>query len=97
MIIRTITMNVPDDKTAEAEKTWKHELGPLLVRQTGCLTHLLLHSREIPTKFVSLSHWANQQAIDHYVAGSAREEIRNCTRAILGATKVEVEVYEVIG
>ncbi len=97
MFTRMITIHVPAEKANEAERTWKHELGPLVARQTGCLSHMLLRSRETPNKFVSVSNWASKQSVDHFVQGEAREEIKEFTRSVLGATKVEVELYEAFG
>jgi heme-degrading monooxygenase HmoA len=97
MVTRMITIHVPQDKANDAERTWKHELGPLVARQNGCLSHLLLRSREVPNKFVSISNWASKHAVDQFVQGDAREEIKNYTRSVLGATDVAVELYEAFG
>src|ERR1051326_3349645 len=97
MITRMVTIHVPPDKAGDAERTWKQELGPLVARQTGCLSHLLLRSREVPNKFVSISNWASKHAVDQFVQGEEREEIKNFTRAVLGATDVAVELYEAFG
>ena len=97
MVTRMIFITVTPEKVAEAERIWKNECGPLLMKQRGCMTHLFMRSRENPHKFVSLSHWATPQAIDEYAASAAREEISSYTRGVLGAIQTQVEVFDVIG
>ncbi len=96
MIARLTTITVPEAKIKETEGIWKKEWGPLIVKQPGCLTHLLMQNREHPGQFISLSLWASQHVIDEYVASPARAEIRNSTRGTLEAIKVDTEVYDIV-
>jgi len=97
MITRMIIVTVPKDKTAEAERLWKEECAPLMIKQPGCLSEEFLRGRENPGEFISLSSWENQQAIDKYRTSSAHKEIQQHTRALMGVSKVEVKTYEVVG
>ncbi len=94
---RELSAVVLEEKAAEAERVWKKECAPLMIQQTGCLNHMLLRSRERPGHFISLSSWANKEAIDKFGESDAREEIRNLTRGFLHASQVEVENYDVVG
>ncbi len=48
MIMRMIWVNVPADRTAEAERMWKNECAPLMIQQPGCISEQLLRGRERP-------------------------------------------------
>ncbi|HWP58823.1 MAG TPA: antibiotic biosynthesis monooxygenase family protein [Candidatus Acidoferrales bacterium] len=97
MITRMIVVTVPVDKAAEAERLWKEQCAPLMIKQPGCLSEEFLHCRENPGEFISLSTWENQQAIDQYRSSPAHKEIQQHTRALMGVSKVEVKTYEVVG
>lgn len=95
MIARIVSIKVPDDKIKDAVKMWKEQWGPLIVKQSGCLTHLMMQNREHPGQLLSLSLWASQHVIDDYVKSPAREEIRKNTRGDLAALDVTTELFDV--
>ena len=97
MITRMILVNVPADKAAEAERLWKQECAPLMIKQPGCLTEQLLRGREDTGEFISLATWENQEAIDRYRQSSEHKEIQRHTRGLMGVAKVQVKTYEVVG
>lgn len=96
MIARLTTITVPEAKIKEAEEIWKKQWGPLIVKQPGCMTHLLMQGRDHPGQFISLSLWASQHVIDEFVASPARAEIRHNTRENLEATDVETELFDIV-
>ena len=97
MITRMIFVRVPHDRSAEAERLWKEDCAPLMIKQQGCLTEQFLRSRENPGEYISLSTWENQEAIDAYRRGPAHEQIQKHSRALMNVSKVEVKSYEVAG
>ena len=97
MITRMIIVKVPSDKSAEAERLWKEECAPLMIKQDGCLTEQFLRSRENPGEYISLSTWESQAAIDAYRSGPAHQEIQKHSRGLMNVSKVEVKSYEVAG
>jgi len=97
MITRMILVKVPPDRSAEAERLWKEECAPLMIKQEGCLTEQFLRSRENPGEYISLSTWENQAAVDAYRSGPAHQEIQKHSRALMSVSKVEVKSYEVTG
>jgi quinol monooxygenase YgiN len=97
VITRMIIVTVPNDKAAEAERLWKEECAPLMIKQAGCLSEEFLRGREKPGEFISLSTWENQQAIDKYRTSPAHQQIQQHTRALMGVSKVEVKTYDVVG
>jgi heme-degrading monooxygenase HmoA len=97
MIIRMILVNVPKERTAEAERLWKEECAPLMIKQPGCLSEQFLRGRENTGEFISLSTWENQAAIDKYRASEAHKAVQQHTRGLMNVAKVEVKSYDVVG
>jgi heme-degrading monooxygenase HmoA len=96
MIMRMILVNVPADKTAEAERMWKNECAPLMTQQAGCISEQLLRGRENSGEFISLSTWEDQASIDRYRASDAHKSIQRDTRALMNVAKVEVKTYNLV-
>ena len=57
MITRIILVSVPKERAAEAERMWKQECAPLMIKQPGCLSEQFLRGRENPGEFISVSTW----------------------------------------
>ena len=96
MITRMILVKVPEDKRAEAEKLWREDCGPLMIKQPGCISERFLRGRENPGEFISLSTWENQDAIDRYRASEAHNKIQQHTRGLMNVAKVDVKTYELV-
>lgn len=97
MITRMIIVTVPPEKAAEAERLWKQECAPLMIRQAGCLSEEFLQNREQKGELISIQRWESQKAIDQYRASPAHQEILKHTRGLMGVSKVEVKNYEALG
>lgn len=97
MITRMILVKVPPERAGEAERLWKQDCAPLMIKQPGCVSEQFLRSREHPGEFISLSTWESQAAIDAYRSGAAHNEIQKHARALMDVSKVEVKSYEVAG
>jgi heme-degrading monooxygenase HmoA len=97
MITRMILVNVPKERAAEAERLWKEECAPLMIKQPGCLSEQFLRGRENTGEFISLSSWENQAAIDKYRASEAHKAVQQHTRGLMNVAKVEVKSYDVVG
>jgi heme-degrading monooxygenase HmoA len=91
-----ILVNVPADRTAEAERMWKNECAPLMIPQPGCISEQLLRGRENSGEFISLSTWEDQASIDRYRASNAHKSIQRDTRALMNTAKVEVKTYDLV-
>ena len=96
MITRMILVNVPAEKAAEAERLWKEDCGPLLIKQPGCKSEQFLRGRENPGEFISLSTWENREAIDRYRDSDAHHAIQQHSRALMNVAKVTVKTYDVL-
>ncbi|HEX2227585.1 MAG TPA: antibiotic biosynthesis monooxygenase family protein [Candidatus Binatia bacterium] len=97
MLTRMIYVRVPADKMAEAERLWKQDCAPLMIKHPGCLTEQFLRACEHQGEFISLSTWEDQAAIDRYRESPEHAEIQKHTRGLMGVSKVEVKTYEVVG
>lgn len=97
MITRMIIVSVPKEKVAEAEKMWKQECAPLMIKAPGCKSEEFLRNRENHGEMISLSTWENQAAIDNYRESAAHKEIQKHTRSLMNVSKVSVKEYEVAG
>jgi quinol monooxygenase YgiN len=75
-IVRLIFVTVSPQDSAAAERLWKEECAPLMIKQEGCLSEELLRSMDKPGEYISYSVWENQESIDRYRAGPAHEEIK---------------------
>lgn len=97
MITRMIFVTVPKDKVAEAERMWKQECAPLMIKSPGCKSEEFLRNQNNPGEMISLSTWENQAAIDKYRESEAHKKIQQHTRSLMGVAKVDVKSYEVAG
>lgn len=97
MVTRMILVNVPAEKAAEAERLWKDDCAPLMIKQPGCKSEQFLRSREDPGEFISMSMWDDQAAIDRYRTSDAHKTIQQHTRGLMNVAKVTVKTYEVAG
>jgi heme-degrading monooxygenase HmoA len=93
-VIRLIHIKIDPSKTDEAERAWKTECAPLMIKQPGCLSEKLLRGRE-GGEFISYSEWNSEADIDRYKNSDAHKEIVRHTRGLKGASAV-VKLYDVV-
>lgn len=96
-IARLIYVSVSPDQAQEAERIWKEECAPLMIRQEGCLSERLLRGMDDPGEYISYSEWENEGAIERYLQSDAHEEIRQHTRGLQGGSRPVVKRYEAAG
>ena len=94
-IMRLIHVTVDPSQIAEAERIWKEDCAPLMIRQRGCKSEQLLKCVETPGEYISYSEWENQEAIDHYRASDDHKTIQSHARALQGARAV-VKRYKTV-
>jgi quinol monooxygenase YgiN len=92
-----ILVSVPKDKCAEAERLWKEDCAPLMIKQAGCVSEEFLKSKDNPGEFISLSKWENQAAIERYRGSDAHKAIQQHTRGLMNVAKVQVKEYDIAG
>ncbi len=94
-IARVILINVPEENRQNAERVWKTECAPLMIRQRGCLSEKLMQSLERPEIYISYSEWDSMNSIDRYRESTDHETIQSEVRALQGARAV-VWCYEIL-
>jgi heme-degrading monooxygenase HmoA len=93
-IIRLIHIRVDPSAVDEAERIWKADCAPLMIKQQGCMSEKLLRGRE-DGEFISYSEWSSEADIDRYKDGADHKEIVRHTRGLKNA-KAEVRLYDVV-
>jgi heme-degrading monooxygenase HmoA len=93
-IIRLIHIKVDPGDIAQAERVWKTECAPLMIRQHGCMSEKLLRGRE-DGEFISYSEWSTESDIDRYKSSPDHAEIVRHTRGLKDA-KAEARLYDVV-
>ncbi len=94
-VARVIMINVPEANAMEAERVWKTDCAPLMIRQRGCRSEKLMKSLDRPGLYISYSEWDSLEDIDRYREGTDHETIQSETRALQGARAV-VWCYQII-
>jgi heme-degrading monooxygenase HmoA len=94
-VIRLIYTTFPADQAAEAEKDWRDECAPLMIRQPGCLAEKLLRCSDHAGEYISYSEWSDDASIAAYLRSEDHQEIKRRTSGIKGATVV-VKTYNVV-
>ena len=69
-IVRLIFVKVKFEDASAAERIWKEDCAPLMIKQKGCLSEELLKSTEVPGEFISYAEWDSQASIDRYRASA---------------------------
>lgn len=87
-VIRLIHVKVAPQACAEAERIWKQDCAPLMIKQPGCLSEELLKCLDEPGEYISYSEWESDAAIDAYRKSKDHETIREHSRKLQGAQAV---------
>jgi heme-degrading monooxygenase HmoA len=95
-IFRLIHIKVDPGQTAEAERLWNKDCGPLMIRQKGCVSERLLKCIDGPGEYISYSEWEDQKAIDRYRDSDDHKTIQSHARKLQDA-RAEVKRYEAVG
>jgi len=95
-IVRMIYVKVKPEQQAEAEKIWKNDCAPLMIKQPGCLSEKLLKCVDAPGEYISYSEWESDAAIDKYRKSKDHDTIQQHSRGLTGA-KAEVKRYQIGG
>jgi len=95
-IVRMIYVKVKPEQQAQAEKIWKDDCAPLMIKQPGCLSEKLLKCVDAPGEYISYSEWESDAAIEKYRKSKDHDTIQQHSRGLTGA-KAEVKRYAVEG
>ena len=95
-VVRLIHVKVANQDRAEAERIWKEDCAPLMIKQSGCLSEKLLKCLDAPGEYISYSEWEDDAAIEKYRQSNDHKTIQQHSRKLQGA-QAEVKRYEVTG
>lgn len=95
-VVRMIYVKVNPSATAAAERVWKEDCAPLMIKQPGCLSEKLLKSDDEPGEYISYSEWEDQAAIESFRKSKEHDVIIAHSDKLAGA-KSEVKTYEITG
>jgi heme-degrading monooxygenase HmoA len=93
-IIRLIHIQLDPSENEKAERVWKAECAPLMIRQQGCISEKLLRSKA-GGEFISYSEWESEKDIERYMNSDAHKEIVRHSRGLKGA-KALVKLYDLV-
>jgi heme-degrading monooxygenase HmoA len=95
-IIRLLHVKVSPDAMKEAERVWKEDCAPLMIKQPGCLSEKLLKCLDDPGDYVSYSEWESDEAIETYRKSKDHDVIMQHSRKLQGA-RAHVKRYTETG
>jgi len=95
-IIRLLHVKVAPDAMKEAERIWKEDCAPLMIKQPGCLSEKLLKCLDDPGDYVSYSEWESDAAIEAYRKSKDHDVIMQHSRNLQGA-RAHVKRYQEAG
>jgi len=95
-IVRLVFVKVSVADVPEAERVWKKDCAPLMIRQKGCLSEELLKSIDAPGELISYAVWDDQKSIDRYLASADHQEIKKHARGLKTKQLPEVKSYKLV-
>lgn len=95
-IVRLIFVKVSPKDVPAAERVWKEDCAPLMIKQKGCLSEKLLKSLDVPGELISYAEWDSQASIDRYLASADHQEIKKHARGLRSEQAPVVKCYELV-
>ncbi|MBI2318778.1 MAG: antibiotic biosynthesis monooxygenase [Betaproteobacteria bacterium] len=94
-LIRLIHIKVQADQAAAAERVWREDCAPLMIRQKGCISEKLLKCIDSPGEFISYAEWASEEDIERYRGSAEHKKIRADALQFAGAQAFS-RVYSIV-
>ena len=95
-IVRLIFVKLSAEDVTAAERVWKKECAPLMIRQKGCLSEELPKSIDAPGELISYAVRDDQKSIDHYLASADHQEIKKHARGLKTKQLPEAKTYKLV-
>jgi quinol monooxygenase YgiN len=95
-IVRLIFVTVKAEDAPAAERVWKADCAPLMIKQDGCLSEELLKSTEVPGEYISYAEWGSQASIDRYLASADHELIKQHAGGLRTESPPVVKCYTLV-
>jgi heme-degrading monooxygenase HmoA len=95
-VVRLIFVTVKAQDAAAAERVWKKDCGPLMIKQPGCLSEELLKSTDVPGEYISYAEWDSQANIDRYLKSTDHQTIKQHARGLRTESAPVVKCYTLV-
>ncbi|OGA76360.1 MAG: antibiotic biosynthesis monooxygenase [Betaproteobacteria bacterium] len=95
-VVRLIFVTVKPEDASAAERVWKTDCAPLMIKQKGCLSEELLKSTEVPGEYISYAEWDNQASIERYLASADHQLIKQHAQALRTQSRPVVKCYTLV-
>jgi heme-degrading monooxygenase HmoA len=95
-VVRLLIVKVAKEASHDAEKIWKQDCAPLMIKQPGCISEKFLKCLDAPGEYISYSEWEDDAAIERYRKSKDHDVIMQHSRKLQGA-KADVKRYHVEG
>jgi quinol monooxygenase YgiN len=95
-VVRLIFVTVKAEDASAAERVWKKDCAPLMIKQKGCLSEELLKSTEVPGEYISYAQWDSQASIDRYRASADHQLIKQHAKALRTESPPVVKCYTLV-
>jgi heme-degrading monooxygenase HmoA len=95
-VVRLIFVTVKAQDAAAAERVWKHDCAPLMIKQQGCQSEELLKSTDVRGEYISYAEWDSQASIDRYLASADHQAIKQHARALRTESAPVVKCYTLV-
>ena len=95
-IVRLIFVKVKPADVPKAERIWKKECAPLMIKQKGCQSEELLKSIDVPGELISYAVWDNQKSVDRYLASDDHQQIKKHARGLQTKDLPQVKSYKLV-
>jgi quinol monooxygenase YgiN len=93
---RLIFVTVKPEDAAAAERVWKQDCAPLMIRQPGCQSEELLRSTEVKGEYISYAEWDSQASIDRYLASKDHQTIKQHAAGLKTKSAPVVKCYTLV-
>ncbi len=90
-------VNVGQEHSTEAERIWKQECAPLMIKAPGCMSERLLKCIDVPGEYISYSEWENEGALQQYLKSDTHKEITRHTKGLQTKGEPVDKRYELTG
>ena len=92
-VVRLIFVTVRAEDAAAAERVWKQDCAPLMIKQPGCLSEALLKSGDKAGEYISYAEWDSQASIERYLASADHQRIKQHAQGLKTESPPKVKCY----
>ena len=95
-LVRLIFVTVKAQDAAAAERVWKKDCAPLMIKQPGCQSEELLKSVDVPGEYISYAEWDSEASIERYLKSADHQTIKQHAQALRTESAPVVKCYTLV-